>query len=94
MRPSNDDDDIVAVTGITDAREFLESVLAGRFQPSKMQFEAAKCLLPYQHGRTANLGKKETKRLQAHQLVGKFAPARRMTPKVVSIDGEVENVLS
>lgn len=58
----------------TDAKEFLLDAMNHKAIPIAARAEYAKALLPYQHARIAEAGKKETKRANAKEAAktGKF----------------------
>lgn len=63
------------LSNITDAKEFLEGVIRGDLKPSALQMEAAKALLPFQHRKLGETGKKEQKQADAAKIAGRFAPS-------------------
>jgi phage terminase small subunit len=66
---------VAAATGITDSKEFLEAVVRGEITPNELQMEAARSLLPFQHRKLGEAGKKEQRKDDAGQVVKRFAPA-------------------
>lgn len=72
--------------GIKDAKEFLERVLAGEVVADAQQLEAAKLLLPFQHRKAGEIGKKEAAKEEAKKVANRFAPAppRLMAAKTVN----------
>jgi phage terminase small subunit len=65
----------IAAAGVTDSKVFLERVLSGLVLPSATQMEAARCLLPFQHAKLGETGKKEQRNEAAKGVVSRFAPA-------------------
>jgi phage terminase small subunit len=59
-----------------DALQFMMDTMNHPQLPLAMRFEAAKCLMPYQHARVGEKGKKESAKDRAQALAGKqkFAP--------------------
>lgn len=72
--------------GIGDAKEFLERVVRGDLVPSKAQVDAAKALLPFQHRKLGETGKKEQRQEEAGKAGGRFNPAA--PPRLVAADGK------
>lgn len=60
--------------GTTDSKVFLERVLAGEISPTDLQMDAARSLLPFQHRKLGEAGKKEQRNDQAAKVAGRFAP--------------------
>lgn len=75
-----------AVTGQTDAKAFLESVVAGLVEASPAQIRAAQALLPFQHQRLGEGGKKEAKKDAAKEVSKRFTSAA--PPKLVAAGGK------
>lgn len=75
-----------AVNGIGDAREFLERVVRGELLPSIAQLDAAKALLPYQHRKLGDTGKKEQKKDEAGKVAGRFSASA--PPRLVISEGK------
>lgn len=76
-----------AVTGGTDAKVFLEQVIAGLIEASPAQIRAAQALLPFQHQRLGEGGKKDEKADKAKKAAtGRFASAT--PPKLVASGGK------
>ena len=71
---------------IGDAKDFLEKVVRGEVLPSPAQLDAAKALLPYQHRKLGETGKKEQKQEEAGKVAGRFAPGA--PPRLVISDGK------
>lgn len=71
---------------VGDAKGFLERVVRGELLPSAAQLDAAKALLPYQHRKLGEAGKKEQRQEQAGQVRGRFAPAA--PPRLATNDGK------
>lgn len=59
-----------------DSLKFMVDAMNHAQLPVAMRFEAAKALLPYQHARLGEKGKKESAKERAHAIAGKpkFAP--------------------
>lgn len=76
---------LLAPAGTTDSKEFLEQVLAGRILPMPAQMDAARCLLPFQHRKLGEAGKKEQRNEQAAKVAGRFAPA---PPRLAALGGK------
>jgi len=75
---------VLAAEGVTDAKEFLERVLKGLVSPTLVQMDAARSLLPFQHKKLGETGKKEQKKEDAGK-VSRFAPA---PPRMAAIHGK------
>lgn len=75
-----------ADSGIGDAKEFLERVVRGDIVASAQQLNAAKALLPYQHKKLGEGGKKEKQQEEAGKVAGRFSPAA--PPRLVATDGK------
>lgn len=61
---------------IDDPKDFLKKVMNDRLLDSKVRTQAAIALLPYDHAKLGETGKKEQKNQAAGQVVkGRFAPA-------------------
>jgi phage terminase small subunit len=70
----------------TDSLEFLEAVQANPRIPLGRRMEAAKTLLPFQHAKIGEKGKKETKADGAKQAAaGTDAYATRKPPKLTAV---------
>jgi phage terminase small subunit len=76
---------------VCDAKDFLADVLRGAVVPTKAQLEAAKALLPFQHQRLGELGKKEQREDEAAEVVGMtgnlFAPLT--VPRLAASGGKL-----
>lgn len=69
-----------------DSKEFLEAVQANPRIPLSRRMEAAKTLLPFQHAKIGEKGKKESQVEAAHEVAkGKFSAGK--PPKLVSVNG-------
>lgn len=75
-----------AQSEVQDAKQFLERVVRGEVVPSPAQLDAAKALLPYQHRKLGETGKKERKQEEAGKVAGRFAPAA--PPRLVTSGGK------
>ena len=74
-------------TNYGDAMTFLADVMNHVGLPIAMRADAAKQLLPYQHARMGEVGKKETAKNRARKIVGKrgaFQPKQPPQLRVVS----------
>lgn len=60
--------------GDVDAKQFLEQVMAGHKIATLMQMDAARSLLPFQHKKLGETGKKEQRKEDAGK-VSRFSPA-------------------
>jgi phage terminase small subunit len=70
----------------TDSLEFLEAIQANPRIPLSRRMEAAKTLLPFQHAKIGEKGKKETKADGAKQVAaGVDAYATRKPPKLTAV---------
>lgn len=72
----------------TDSKEFLIDAMNNKYMPVAARAEYAKALLPYQHARIGEKGKKETAKDRATDAVSgkhKFAP--KQSPKLHAIQG-------
>ena len=70
----------------TDSIEFLEAVVAHPKMPLGRRIEAAKTLLPFQHAKIGEKGKKETKADGAKELAeGRNAYGSRKPPKLAAV---------
>jgi phage terminase small subunit len=67
----------------TDSKEFLEAVVANRNVKLAQRMEAAKTLLPFQHGKIGEKGKKENVKDAARQSAGEGRFAAAAPPKLV-----------
>ena len=79
----------VPAAGVTftgDAKAFLETVVRGDVLPTPAQLDAAKALLPYQHKKLGESGKKEQKQDEAGKVAGRFAQAA--APRLIAADGK------
>jgi phage terminase small subunit len=74
--------------GITDAKAFLEGVMAGRIVADESRLKAAQYLLPFQHRKLGEGGKKEHEKEQAGKVASRFAPA---PPRLAAIGGKSVN---
>jgi phage terminase small subunit len=75
----------LAPVGTTDSKEFLEQVLAGLIAPTPLQMDAARSLLPFQHRKLGEAGKKEQRNENAAKVAGRFAPA---PPRLAALGGK------
>lgn len=75
----------LAPAGTTDSKVFLEWVLAGHITPSGAQMDAARCLLPFQHRKLGEAGKKEQRNEQARKVASLFAPS---PPRLAAANGK------
>lgn len=69
----------------TDAKTFLEAVVAGTVIATPDQISAAKALLPFQHPKLGEGGKKEQRKKDAESVAGRFAPA---PPRLAAVYGK------
>jgi phage terminase small subunit len=70
-----------------DAKEFLVDVMNHHLLPIAMRADAAKQLLPYQHARMGEQGKKEKAKERARELTGKrglFTPKQPPTMRIIT----------
>lgn len=74
----------LALAGVKDSKEFLEQVLAGDRVPTPIQMDAARSLLPFQHKKLGEAGKKE-QRNEAAKSVGRFTP---QPPRLAAVAGK------
>lgn len=85
QEPEDDPLDDLPQTG--DSLEFLEAVQANPRVPLSKRMEAAKNLLPYQHAKIGEKGKKETKADGAKQAAaGSDAYATRRPPPLKAVN--------
>jgi len=56
----------------SDPQDFLKAVMNDPRQDPKLRVDAAKTLMPYQHGKIAEQGKKDKEREAAGKVGGKF----------------------
>jgi phage terminase small subunit len=78
----------------TDSKEFLLDAMNHKLLPISVRGDYAKALLPYQHARIGETGKKETAKERAHAVAGtdkgkaksKFAP--KQAPKLHIVGGK------
>lgn len=68
-----------------DAKEFLELVMLGLIGADAAQIKAATALLPFQHQKLGEGGKKELREEAAKKVAGRFASAA--PPKLVAAGG-------
>jgi len=69
-----------------DARLFLEGVLQGTYPADPDKIRAAQALLPFQHKKLGETGKKESQKEEAGKVAGRFAAA--VPPRLASIHGK------
>lgn len=67
----------------TDPLSFMRDCMNNPQMPTSVRFEAAKQMLPYEHARVGEKGKKETKQDKAHDLAGKGRYKTRAAPSNV-----------
>jgi phage terminase small subunit len=72
--------------GVGDAKEFLERIVRGEIIANAQQLDAAKALLPYQHKKLGEAGKKELRKDEAGKVAGRFSPGA--PPRLVAADGK------
>lgn len=66
---------VLAAEGVTDSRAFLERVMTGAVIPTMAQMDAARSLLPFQHKKLGETGKKEQRKEDAGKVGSRFSPA-------------------
>jgi phage terminase small subunit len=76
---------VLAGVQVTDAKVFLERVMAGLELPTMAQMDAARSLLPFQHKKLGETGKKEQRKDDAGKVGARFSPA---PPRLVSVAGK------
>lgn len=82
---SDEDDPLADLPQTTDSKAFLEAVQANPNVQLSKRMEAARQLLPYQHARVGEKGKKESKQdAAADTKGGKFGPRERGKPHLVA----------
>lgn len=69
-----------------DPKAFLKAVMNDTVSDMKLRVDAAKAMLPYEHARVGEGGKKEQKDAAAKTVASKFAPAQ--PPKLVAAGGK------
>jgi len=69
-----------------DPKAFLKAVMNDTVSDMKLRVDAAKAMLPYEHARLGEGGKKEQKNAAAKTAASKFAPAQ--PPKLVAAGGK------
>ncbi len=69
----------------TDAKLFLERVMSGQIIANDTQLRAAQALLPFQHKKLGETGKKEQRNEEAKGIVSRFAPA---PPRLAAVAGK------
>ena len=80
-----EDDPLTDLPQTTDSKAFLEAVQANPNVQLSKRMEAARQLLPYQHARVGEKGKKESKQdAAADTKGGKFGPRERGKPHLVA----------
>ncbi len=87
-RPTGDPlkaQEVIAPAGTTDSKVFLERVMAGHIEPTPVQMDAARSLLPFQHAKLGEIGKKEQRKGEAEKVAGRFAPA---PPRLAALAGK------
>lgn len=72
--------------GVIDAKEFLEGVMSGRILADEARLKAAQYLLPFQHKKLGETGKKEQAKLDAGKVAGRFAAAP--PPRAMAVHGK------
>lgn len=83
--PEDEDDPLADLPQTTDSKAFLEAVQANPNVQLSKRMEAARQLLPYQHARVGEKGKKESKQDAAADTKGsKFGPRERGKPHLVA----------
>jgi phage terminase small subunit len=75
----------LAAAGVTDSKVFLQRVLTGAVIPTNAQMDAARSLLPFQHKKLGETGKKEQRKEDAGKVTGRFSPA---PPRLAVIHGK------
>jgi phage terminase small subunit len=68
-----------AISKPSDAKLFLEGVLTGAFKATPDEIRAAQALLPFQHQKLGEAGKKDKRQAAAEQAASKFTPRPRLT---------------
>jgi len=58
----------------SDPKEFLRALMNDPAEDTKLRLEAAKTLMPFEHGKVAEQGKKAAKDEAAKKASGRFAP--------------------
>lgn len=71
----------------SDSKEFLEMVMRGQIEASISQIRAAMSLLPFQHPKLGEGGKKEARKDAAEKVSGRFAPSAP-PPRLVAAAGK------
>jgi phage terminase small subunit len=69
-----------------DSLKFMVDAMNHAQLPVAMRFEAAKALLPYQHARIGEQGKKETAKERARGIVGKAKFTPKAPPQLRIVD--------
>lgn len=83
--PEDEDDPLADLPQTTDSKAFLEAVQSNPKVQLSKRMEAARQLLPYQHARVGEKGKKESKQdAAADTKGGKFGPRERGKPTLVA----------
>jgi phage terminase small subunit len=74
-RPKNPPELITSIPVTDDARTFLMALMNDSEADIKLRLEAAKCLMPYQHAKPSQAGKKIEQANAAQKVIasGKFA---------------------
>lgn len=87
---SEDDEPSVLKAKYASSLDFMESAMNNPKLPVGVRFEAAKQLLPYQHARIGEAGKKEKAKDRAHAITGggrgKFSP--KVAPPALKLVGK------
>ena len=75
--PEGEEDAAKLRTDYTDSLDFMRQAMNNAKLPLGVRFDAAKQLLPYEHARIGEKGKKESKQDAAREVGrGKFAPKK------------------
>lgn len=72
--------------GEADAKAWLLAVMQDPAIDFRMRQDAAKALLPYQHAKLGETGKKEQREKDAHAVASKFTPAA--APRLAAAGGK------
>lgn len=69
-----------------DPKDFLKALMNDSGEDPKLRLDAAKTLMPYEHHRKGEGGKKEARQKEAEKVASRFAPAP--PPRLVASGGK------
>ncbi|SDV49809.1 terminase small subunit [Chitinasiproducens palmae] len=78
--------DLDAILTFSDSKAFLIAAMNDARAEQKLRIDAAKALLPFQHAKKGEVGKKDQRNEDAKKVASRFAPAA--PPKLVANGGK------